>query len=341
MKDKVLEIVKQKGPLLPVQISKDINQNVMISSAILGELVSSGNIKFSHTKIGGSPLYYVDGQEAKLQQLYNQLHDTEKKIYDQLKQKKILRDKSLEPAFRVALRQIRDFAFPLEINVNNNIDIFWKWYLSSNEEIQPILKILIEKQIPKPIVKKETVLKPKEKEIKPINGVEEKIEKPIPENELREKLRKELLKELKEELRKEMLIHERKEREPVIDKKEQKRLEKERKKKELDEKDIFLDKIRKYCQQKKIQILNYEIIKRKNEIDLIINVPSAVGNIQYYCKAKNKKKVNDNDLSSAFLKGSQKKLPVLFLATGILIKRTQEKLGNEFRGISFKKINNN
>src|SRR3989344_6656425 len=290
-KEKILEIIKQKGPLLPVQLSKEISQNVLISSAVLGELVSTGKIKFSRTKVGGSPLYYLEGQEDRLQQLYTQLHDTEKKIYDLLKQKKVLRDKTLEPAFRVALRQIRDFATPLEINIDNGAELFWKWYLDSNEEIKPILHDLIENEIKK----KTEIEKPKiEKEKKEEART---IERPLPESELRENLRQELLKELREELRKEILMQ----KSVVnVDKKEQERLEKEQKKKELDEKDIFLAKIRKYFQQKNIQISYYEIIKRKNEIDLTVNVPSAVGNIQYYCKAKNKRKINDNDISSVF-----------------------------------------
>ena len=332
-KEKILEIIKQKGPLLPVQLSKEISQNVLISSAVLGELVSTGKIKFSRTKVGGSPLYYLEGQENRLQQLYTQLHDTEKKIYDLLKQKKVLRDKSLEPAFRVALRQIRDFATPLEINIGQDVELFWKWYLDSNEEIKPIIEGIIENEIKKKIEMEKPKIEKEKKE-----EVSKPIERPIPESELREKLRQELLKELKEELRKEILMQ----KSVVnVDKKEQERLEKEQKKKELDEKDIFLAKIRKYFQQKNIQISYYEIIKRKNEIDLTVNVPSAVGNIQYYCKAKNKRKINDNDISSAFLKGNQKKMPVLFLTTGDIIKKTQDKLSNEFKGISFKKINNN
>src|SRR3989344_6103317 len=320
-KEKILEIIKQKGPLLPVQLSKEISQNVLISSAVLGELVSTGKIKFSRTKVGGSPLYYLEGQEDRLQQLYTQLHDTEKKIYDLLKQKKVLRDKSLEPAFRVALRQIRDFATPLEINIGQDVELFWKWYLDSNEEIKPIIEGIIENEIKKKIEMEKPKIEKEKKE-----EVSKPIERPIPEKELREELRKEIL------MQKSVVN---------VDKKEQERLEKEQKKKELDEKDIFLAKIRKYFQQKNIQISYYEIIKRKNEIDLTVNVPSAVGNIQYYCKAKNKRKINDNDISSAFLKGNQKKMPVLFLTTGDIIKKTQDKLSNEFKGISFKKINNN
>lgn len=332
IRDKVLEIVQQKGPVLPVLISKEITTSVLVASAMLGELVSAGKIKFSYTKFGGSPLYYVDGQESKLQQLYDQLKDMEKKSYDLLKKNKILRDKELEPAFRVAFRQIRDFAVPLEIDLDGNTEIFWKWYLSSNEEIKQLLPSLLEKIPIKPKIeekKKEEIIEKKEKTEKPV----EKIEKPIYEAELREKLRQELLKELRDELRKELL-------QKPIDIKELERLEKERKKKEIEEKDVFLAKIRKYCQAKTIKILDYEILKRKNEIELVVSIPSALGNITYYCKAKNKRKINDDDLNSAFLKGNQKKMPVLFLTTGSLIKKTQEKLNNEFRGISFKNVNN-
>jgi len=340
-RDQIFEIVRQKGPILPVQLSREINQNVLIASAILGELVSAGKIKFSYTKLGGSPLYYVDGQEPKLQQLYSQLHDTEKKIYDLLKEKKILRDKQLEPAFRVALRNIRDFAIPLEINMNDTTEIFWRWYLISNEDIKPFIHNLLEseeegkKKIEKEAIKKEILTKQEAKT--PLENIPSKpIEKPIPEAELRERLRQELLKELREELRKEIMMQR-----PEINKTEQKKLEKERKKKEIDESDPLLLRTKKYCQQKNIKILSYEIIIKKKEIDLLISVPSAVGNISYYCKTKNKKKITDNDLSNAFLKGSQKKMPVLFLATGNLLKKTQEKLDKEFRGISFKNITNN
>ena len=208
-RDQIFEIVRQKGPILPVQLSREINQNVLIASAILGELVSAGKIKFSYTKLGGSPLYYVDGQEPKLQQLYSQLHDTEKKIYDLLKEKKILRDKQLEPAFRVALRNIRDFAIPLEINMNDTTEIFWRWYLISNEDIKPFIHNLLEseeegkKKIEKEAIKKEILTKQEAKT--PLENIPSKpIEKPIPEAELRERLRQELLKELREELRKEI-----------------------------------------------------------------------------------------------------------------------------------------
>ena len=74
------------------------------------------------------------------------------------------------------------------------------------------------------------------------------------------------------------------------------------------------------------------------DLDLIVEVPSAVGSLTYYCKAKNKKRISDSDLSSAFVQGQLKKLPVLFLTKGELTKKAREMLSKEFKNIKIKKI---
>ena len=88
---------------------------------------------------------------------------------------------------------------------------------------------------------------------------------------------------------------------------------------------------KKYFVDKRINILNSEVIRKGKEIDMLIEVPSVVGMRQYYCKAKSKKKCNDGDLSSAYVKGSTKKLPILFLTTGDLTKKAKFMLENEFK----------
>jgi len=70
-KDQVLQLIRMKGPVIPANISKEINQNLLVSSAILAELSSKKDVKVSNLKIGGSPLYYLDGQESRLQEFSN------------------------------------------------------------------------------------------------------------------------------------------------------------------------------------------------------------------------------------------------------------------------------
>jgi hypothetical protein len=275
-KQKIIELIKIKGPIIPVQISKEINSDILMSSAHLSELSSEGKVKISNIKIGGSPLYYLPGQESFLQNFSNNLHEKEKKAFNLLKEKKILRESKLEPVVRIALRNLKDFAIPLQVTYQNNKEIFWKWYLLSKEEAESLIKSLLTKKEILGGIKKEEVTK---KEIK----------KPI--------------EELKET------------------------------KKFIDKTDSFLEEIKSYFNKNKITIKNSEIIRRNSEINFILEVPSAVGNLEYYCKAKNKKKVNDGDLSSAYVQGQLKKLPILFLTKGELTKRAKEMLNKEFKNI--------
>ena len=80
------------------------------------------------------------------------------------------------------------------------------------------------------------------------------------------------------------------------------------------------------------------MVKRNSEIDFIVEIPSVVGNLQYYCKAKNKKRVSDSDLSTAYVKGQLKKLPVLVLSPGELSAKAQEMISKELNNLTFKKI---
>jgi len=283
-KQKILELIKIKGPIIPAQISKEINSDILMSSAHLSELSSEGRVKVSNVKIGGTPLYYLPGQEPQLQNFSDNLHEKERKAYEILKEKKILRDNKLEPVIRVALREIKDFAVPLQVTYQNNKEIFWKWYLLNKEETESLIKPMLTKK-EEPIETKKT--EPK-KEIKP--QTKEQIKKEIKERPLR-----------------------------------------------ADTTSSFLQELKSYFNRNKINIKNEQIIRKNSEIDFILEIPSTIGSLDFYCKAKNKKRVNDSDLSSAYVQGQLKKLPVLFLTKGDLTKKAKEILNAEFK-LKIKKI---
>ncbi|MBW2999451.1 hypothetical protein KY339_02160 [Candidatus Woesearchaeota archaeon] len=298
-REQILQIVRIKGPVLPVQISKEINTNILFASAILSELVDKKYLRLTSTKIGGSPLYYAPGQEHKLQSLYEHLHEKEKKAYDLLRAKKILEDKKQEPVIRAALRQIRDFAKPIEVNLNNNIELFWKWYMLPEPETADIIKNLlgIKEQ-------KKEVQEPK-KELKPEQEVKKE---PV---------------QVKPEIKKETKPEE-KPKESFVDK--------------TDTSDMFLKKIKNYFEKNNIKVLKQDIIRKNSEADFLVEIPSSVGSLKYYCKAKAKQKCNDGDLSSAFVQGQTKKMPVLFLMSGQLTKKALQMLKTEFSNVTVKQL---
>jgi len=300
MRDKILEFVKRIGPVLPVQIAKEIGSNILMASAHLAELTASNKLKISTIKVGGSPLYYLAGQETMLQKYATNMNDKEKKAFDLLGQNKILRDSEQEPVIRVALREIKDFAITLNVNYNNNREIFWKWYLTGNEEAEKIIKSKLE--ITK-MQSPETAFSSDEKRLK-----QEAIQK-------------------QETIKEEKLI-------PPI----QKELKEIRKYRKAEKEDSFLNNIIKFFEKNKINVISTEVLKKNSEIDFIVEIPSVVGNLQYYCKAKNKKKISDSDLSNAYVKGQFRKLPVIFLSEGELSAKAQEMIKKELNNLTYKKI---
>ena len=57
-----------------------------------------------------------------------------------MKEKKVIRDKTAQPWQRVALREIKDFAIPLNVGVSGEYEIFWKYFLADNDETKLLIK---------------------------------------------------------------------------------------------------------------------------------------------------------------------------------------------------------
>ena len=300
--ERILAIVKEKGPILPVHVSKEINDSILMTSARLSELLSSKKIKISNIKVGGSPLYYFQGQEIKLQNFADNLRGVERKAYDMLLENKLLRDTTQEPAIRVALRQIKDFAIPLQVNYENKAEIFWRWYLTDNNEAESLIREILTKQ--------ETVPK---KEQQPIEAAIAK--KPI------EQIPEKLIEEIK------------KEHEPMELKKDT-----TKKPRKTIDKSIFLREVHSFFNKTKITTVEEYPVTKSSEIDFVIELQTSIGNIKYFCKSKNKKSINDSDISTAIIQAQSKNLPLLFLASGALTKKASEMLNNEFKNITFRKI---
>lgn len=173
----ILEIINRRGPVLPVQVSKEINDNVLMASARLSELLSSKKIKISSLKVGGSPLYFLPGQEEKLRSFANNLSGVERKAYDLLEQGKVLRDVAMEPAVRVALRSIKDFAIPLQVVYQEKNEIFWKWYLTENKEAEIVINSILDSIIKNIEVQQQASQKSQEQQV-PLEKLKEEIKKP-------------------------------------------------------------------------------------------------------------------------------------------------------------------
>lgn len=159
-REKISEFLKERGPSVPNTISKCIARDSIFTSAFLSEMKDAGKVKISALKIGGSPLYFLPGQENQLQDFSGNLGEKDKKAYELLKEKRVLKDSDLVPVFRLALRTIKDFASPLNVTFNEKKELFWKWYLLSNEDAEQILKNIFKNQ-KKNMIAEDTIIEQK------------------------------------------------------------------------------------------------------------------------------------------------------------------------------------
>jgi len=180
IREKIISLINSNGPSLPVQIARGTGMDILFSSAFLSELFNDKEIKMSCMRVGSSPLYFLSGQEPQLEKFSQYLKSKEKEAYLILKERKILRDSEQQPAIRVALREIKDFAIPFE----KDNELFWRYFLIEEPNELAELRTELYKQDDKPEEEAETeVIVEKEEivEIKKENPKKEKSQKKIKE----------------------------------------------------------------------------------------------------------------------------------------------------------------
>ncbi|MAG27167.1 hypothetical protein CMI47_16645 [Candidatus Pacearchaeota archaeon] len=266
-------------------------------------------------KVGSSPLYYIPGQEPLLENFSQHLNNREKEALILLREKKILEDTNITPINRVALRAIKDFAIPLNINLNGQTKLFWKHFQTNDEEIKSLITSSSNalRQDDRAsggrvgssstAEKKESALKPTPQPKKTITtqaqitsnnasetnalgragGLPNKpIKKPVPESE-------------------------------------------------------FSRVIKSYLQGKDLEILEI-ISEKKRELEAKVSTNTLFGKQSFYLSAKDKKSINDNDLSLAIQKAQTEKMPALLISPGKPNKKAQEYLEEWDNLVKFEQI---
>ena len=187
-KTRILAFIGKSGPIVSNTIAKSLNLNSFLTAALLSELVKSGDVQASSIRVGGSPLYYLNGQEEQLERFTSFLRHKEKEAYELLKKEGILQDSKLEPAIRVAIKDVKDFAIPLSASKGNESILFWKFrfFAEADSKIKEMLKEKKEGLGSADVqVQKEVCEKPKKERKKAVNlGIEKVLEKWASENKI-------------------------------------------------------------------------------------------------------------------------------------------------------------
>lgn len=331
-RDKVLELVKEHGPIIPSDLTAELKEDTMIIGAFLSELISAKEIKISNAKVGGSPAYYIETQKADLEKkLYSFLNEKNRRAFDVLKTNEVLQDEPQTPLMRTALRAIPDFAAAFKVTFKGQQHLFWKYFLTSDDVVRTKVKLILENLYPTP--KPVTVATPK-----PIDEKENTSEelKPIeipPDKPLN--LQKEQEIETKQTLNTEKIIQ--KESAPIPITPAQTTLNTPIESTEKPQ-DDFLNQVEGYLNSLRIRITNAKVIKKAKELDLTIQLPTPIGTLTYFCKARNKKKSNEGDIAQAFVEGQLQGLPTVYISNGEIPKKLEANLSSKYKNLKVLKL---
>lgn len=300
IKERIVSVLRSKGPGFPSPIASEIKTSILFTSAFLSELLSDKIVKTTNMKVGSSPIYYLPGQESRLENFARQyLKSKEKDAFILLHEKKFLRDSEQEPAIRVALRAIKDFAFP----VDKNKELYWKYFLISDSEP---LQEKEKQKIPEEEISKEELI---EIEIKKVE------EKPLGIFE----------KEESKEIREEKIIKERHEKihkEKPAKKTPVKKSPSKNKTAQKKNDENFFNKIKEYLAKKQIEIMD---IINFSKGEAILKIKKSLGDEkEEMLFAFNQKKISEKEILKCFKKSLEYNLNYSILFLGETPKKISE-----------------
>ncbi len=331
---KIITILQNRGPTLPIHIAGETGLSMLFANAFLSELMAKKAVKVSNMKIGSSPLYYIPGQEEQLIKFSSSMKGRERDAFDLIQKEGILRDDYLEPAMRVAMRSIKDFAFPLQANMEGRTIIFWRFLTIKDSEAKNTIREMFEKKPEQTqqktkkeeasTDKKEELAETKNTNITPSKDIVQESEN---QNTITQKHKK-------NNLRVTSSKNGTSETENILENKEK---VKDNPKTINNTNTEIIEKIRKELSYEGIELL--EIIEgKKKDATIKARIKTTLGTVDLLAIWKDKKKLTEIDLTMALQRAQQEKLPCLLITEGELNKKGQEYLEQWKNMLFYKRI---
>ncbi len=302
-KEKILHVIRTYGPSFPTRISRETSISPLFVAAILSELVAEKKLNVSAMKVGSSPLYTLPGQEPELEKFSQYLNSKEREAFDLLKSSIVLDDEKQDPAIRVALRKLKDFAIPINAKNGETEKLFWKYFIAPENDVQERVESSLNINQAKQVQKMQ------------VTDQEAKQEPPKPEPQSPISVAKA-------------------EPSALIAKKEPVAKEKTPKTKKDSQ---FAIKMKSYLESKNIELLQ-EMTQKPKEFSARISLDSTFGKQEFYLIAKDKKKITEDELTIAIQKAQVEKMPALIMSPGEPDKQAREYLKEWRNLIKFEKV---
>lgn len=332
-KDKIIMLLRSKGPLVSNDIKKFLKADPMLLGAVLSDLSSRNFVKITKLKKGSSPFYYLPGQEKLLEKLLEYINPKDQQTVLLLQREKVIQEATQEMFVRVSLRNIPDYVRPFMLQTSQGPYRFWRYYLVPEPEAIQLLKDRHNKAKEEP--KQEVVQQAQAQEKTEI----QKQELPKEETHKEPEPEKETSKEqpIQQEvtplpIQKKTSPKPKPKPVPLAENQQSLSIEASL------EKTPFYEKIINYFNEKDIVLLSEEMLSKDREYAFTIKLPTSVGYLTFYVHARNKKKLNEGDVAPALLKAKTKDMSCLFLTNGEFTKKSLALMETEYKGLVIKHL---
>ena len=309
--EQVYEFIRENGPILPSAIADHFKISTLFASAYLSELSSKGLVEVSSIKVGGSPLYYVPEQRERLTEYKENLHEKEQRSFDMLKERGIIDDHELELVDRVAMRKMKDYAIPLNVSLGSETRLFWKFYTLTDEEASQNIRMLLQP----PPAREPAQETPAEPTKTPVAESKEVVMEEPEQTRIQETPR-------------EQRVEEPSSQQPI----EKYTIRTEKSTHDGLAKDPLGAKLTAYFAKKEISVLYAEIARKGKEVYGVVEVPSVIGELEYFFYAKEKSSITEKDVKEAYAESALLGYPLLYIAKGKIAKSATKLLDSKLKG---------
>ena len=127
--EQILRLLSYTGPSIGSQLATKINEDSLLTSAFLSDLVRRDKIKISKFKTASGPFYYLKGQEEMLVQLtIKEMNHKDRPTLIRLQENGVLQDNEMDLLGRVSIRKYPDLAIPMQVTIEGTPILYWRWF---------------------------------------------------------------------------------------------------------------------------------------------------------------------------------------------------------------------
>ncbi|MEK6807806.1 MAG: hypothetical protein AABX75_02130 [Nanoarchaeota archaeon] len=287
--DKVYELLRQNGPMLPVEVASKLGVDSFLASAYLSQLTDMNKVKPTKERVGSTFVYFIAGQEVaasnRVSTLLKPTQKTARMFASSVPAGAEVEQK--RQAFAERLQEIEKKETEQKAIRQEQIRVEQKQEAqkpqrSISEQIKQdfldrfrpaIMETLQRKEVPKAPL-------PSPVKIEPLPAVDDK------------KLAQQMMAEIQQKIAPKKILSEGR----------------------LVEKAVL------FLAESKADIISKDLKRKGKEADIVALIPSHIGNLKYLILVRDKKTITDADLSMAYTEAANMKLPALFMTHGKLTK---------------------